>query len=296
MPTAARVKRRKLTKQSQAAGSSDDEVVYVGTVRSPQRQTQQERQNEVIEIDSSSSSSSSSSDTSRFSDDGFRQPKSRTKKEASAPSSVQKSSPNKPTEFLTSLYSLLTDSKLSHLISFHVPSKNEPQSQGGGIANRGKIIVHNPDRLQDKALGKYFAISSFGNFKKGLLRYGFRCVHHYGSEGQLRASSYVHDDLGTDVESVLELFSLKKRAGLLRSEESTKLISLTRERRLNKRDRARSYDQVEEIVVQRKDPPDVPAGKIQSNVSVRRNSWAAGAVDDADLLSNNLKRELSSLC
>lgn len=70
--------------------------------------------------------------------------------------------------------------------------------------------------------------------------------------------------------------------------DSPQTISLSRERRLNKRKRDRSYDEVEEAVVRRKDPPEL---EVQSNEKLSKGKCSAVVDDDKDLSSNNLKSE-----
>ncbi|KAL7521326.1 hypothetical protein ACHAWX_006000 [Stephanocyclus meneghinianus] len=246
MPTSSLVQRRKITshcprRTRQARASST-------------REMQHEQPIEIIEINSSSSSSDSdtkqerkSNDDDRRSDKGIKVQETAADQSPAQHHAETGPSPNPP-KFITALFSMLNDPALSSLISWSIPSKNEPQNLGGGIANRGKIVVHNPDRLQDKALQKYFGTCSFDSFCRHMSRLGFQKRQHYGAEGKLRACSYVHEKLGVEIGSLLELKYLEL------GEESS-LIPLTRERRLNKRKRERSYDDVEEMVVLNKDPP-----------------------------------------
>lgn len=111
-------------------------------------------------------------------------------------------------EFLCHLFSIVTDPALSHLISWSVPTSNEKDTCGGGRENIGKIVVHNPQGLQDYVLGKYYRHSRYSSFQRQLNYFGFKKKLHGGKKGKLCPCSYVHEGLGREPSS---LFSLKRR-------------------------------------------------------------------------------------
>jgi hypothetical protein len=111
-------------------------------------------------------------------------------------------------EFLCHLFSMLRDTALANLITWAVPIANEPDEQGGGIANIGKIVVHNPTGLQEEVLGKYYRHSKYASFQRQLNYFGFKKRLHGGKKGKLSPCSYVHEKLGPDPSS---LFQLKRR-------------------------------------------------------------------------------------
>lgn len=111
-------------------------------------------------------------------------------------------------EFLCHLYSMLQDPSYADLISWEVPNRNEPDHMGGGIRGIGKIVVHQPDVLQDSVLGRYYRHSKYASFQRQLNYFGFKKRLHNGKKGKLSPCSYIHQTLSDDVGS---LFTLKRR-------------------------------------------------------------------------------------
>jgi len=111
-------------------------------------------------------------------------------------------------EFLCHLFSMLRDPSYSDLISWSVPSHDEPDHMGGGIKNIGKIVVHKPEALQDMVLGNYYRHSKYASFQRQLNYFGFKKRLHGGKKGKLSPCSYIHESLNEDVGS---LFTLKRR-------------------------------------------------------------------------------------
>ena len=111
-------------------------------------------------------------------------------------------------EFLCHLYSMLQDPSYSDLISWEVPDRNEPDHMGGGLRGIGKIVVHQPDVLQDSVLGRYYRHSKYASFQRQLNYFGFKKRLHNGKKGKLSPCSYIHQTLSDDVGS---LFTLKRR-------------------------------------------------------------------------------------
>ena len=108
-------------------------------------------------------------------------------------------------EFLCHLFSMLRDPSYSHMISWSVPSYNEPDLMGGGIRGIGKIVVHEPDALQESVLGKYYRHSKYASFQRQLNYFGFKKRLHGGKKGKLSPCSYIHEYLTDDVGSLLTL-------------------------------------------------------------------------------------------
>lgn len=111
-------------------------------------------------------------------------------------------------EFLCHLFSMLRDPSYADLISWNVPTSDEPDHKGGGIQGIGKIVVHKPEALQDFVLGKYYRHSKYASFQRQLNYFGFKKRLHGGKKGKLSPCSYIHETLTDDVES---LFTLKRR-------------------------------------------------------------------------------------
>jgi hypothetical protein len=111
-------------------------------------------------------------------------------------------------EFLCHLFSMLRDPSYSDMISWSVPSHNEPDLMGGGICGIGKIIVYKPDALQESVLGRYYRHSKYASFQRQLNYFGFKKRLHGGKKGKLSPCSYIHESLTDDLGS---LFTLKRR-------------------------------------------------------------------------------------
>lgn len=111
-------------------------------------------------------------------------------------------------EFLCHLFSMLRDPSYSDMISWSVPSHNEPDLMGGGIRGIGKIVVHKPDALQESVLGRYYRHSKYASFQRQLNYFGFKKRLHGGKKGKLSPCSYIHESLTDDLGS---LFTLKRR-------------------------------------------------------------------------------------
>ncbi|KAL7467578.1 hypothetical protein ACHAXS_007822 [Conticribra weissflogii] len=111
-------------------------------------------------------------------------------------------------EFLCHLFTMLTDPQLSDIISWSVPVENESNIMGGGKKGVGKIVAHNPERLQTEVLGKYYRHSCYASFQRQLNYFGFKKRLHGGKKGKLSPCSYVHDGVGDEPAS---LFQLKRR-------------------------------------------------------------------------------------
>ena len=111
-------------------------------------------------------------------------------------------------EFVCHLYSMLLKASYSDLISWIVPTEDEPEQLGGGISGIGKIVVHNPEALQDKVLGHYYGHSKYASFQRQLNYFGFKKRLHNGKKGKLSPCSYIHESLTSDMGS---LFTLTRR-------------------------------------------------------------------------------------
>lgn len=111
-------------------------------------------------------------------------------------------------EFLCHLFSMLRDPSYADLISWQVPSSDEPDHMGGGIRDIGKIVVHKPETLQESVLGRYYRHSKYASFQRQLNYFGFKKRLHGGKKGKLSPCSYIHEMLTEDVGS---LFTLKRR-------------------------------------------------------------------------------------
>lgn len=111
-------------------------------------------------------------------------------------------------EFLCHLFSMLRDPSYAALIAWSVPSSDEPDHAGGGRRGQGKIVVHQPEALQDRVLGNYYRHSKYASFQRQLNYFGFKKRLHGGKKGKLSPCSYIHDLLTEDAGS---LFRLKRR-------------------------------------------------------------------------------------
>jgi len=108
-------------------------------------------------------------------------------------------------EFLCHLYSMLNDPALMGLIRWIVPSQDETTDRGGGKGGVGKIVVHNPTRLQDEVLGKYYRHSKYSSFQRQLNYFGFKKRLHGSKKGKMCPCSFVHEMLGSSPQSLLNL-------------------------------------------------------------------------------------------
>lgn len=123
-------------------------------------------------------------------------------------------------EFICHLYSMLLEASYSDFISWIVPTEDETSQIGGGICGIGKIVVHNPEVLQEDVLGNYYRHSKYASFQRQLNYFGFKKRLHSGKKGKLSPCSYIHELLTADIRS---LFTLKRRSPVKRrsSEVST---------------------------------------------------------------------------
>lgn len=136
-------------------------------------------------------------------------PRSRSRKSSSS-SSSSSLGPNDPIthpvpEFLCHLFTMLRDASIDHFISWEVPFEDEPDHLGGGLRGIGKIVVLDPESLQDHVLGNYYRHSKYASFQRQLNYFGFKKRLHNGKKGKLSPCSYIHEGLTADVESLLGL-------------------------------------------------------------------------------------------
>jgi hypothetical protein len=128
------------------------------------------------------------------------------------PASIIPSNPHTVThpvpEFLCHLFSMIKDPSNSRIIQWVVPTKNEPDREGGGIKDIGKVVIINPEELQRSVLGQYFRHSQYGSFQRQMNYFMFKKRLHDGMKGKLSPCSYVHEMLGKEPQS---LFQLKRR-------------------------------------------------------------------------------------
>ena len=123
-------------------------------------------------------------------------------------SSVQGGDSSPVPEFLCHLFSMLREPEYSDLISWQVPSRDEPDHLGGGVRGIGKIVIHKPEYLQEHVLGRYYRHSKYASFQRQLNYFGFKKRLHNGKKGKLSPCSYIHEKLSADIGS---LFTLKRR-------------------------------------------------------------------------------------
>jgi hypothetical protein len=100
---------------------------------------------------------------------------------------------------------MLRDESIDHLITWEVPFEDEPDHLGGGLRGIGKIVVLDPESLQDHVLGNYYRHSKYASFQRQLNYFGFKKRLHNGKKGKLSPCSYIHEGLSADVKSLLEL-------------------------------------------------------------------------------------------
>lgn len=105
-------------------------------------------------------------------------------------------------EFLNQLVSMVNDLSISQFISWSVPTTND--SDGGGIENIGKIVVLDPQGLQDNVLGEHFKHSQYASFQRQMNYFGFKKKMHK-NKGKFNPCSYVHEGLGKEPSSILTL-------------------------------------------------------------------------------------------
>ena len=118
---------------------------------------------------------------------------------------------------------MLRDATIDHLIAWEVPYEDEPDHLGGGIRGIGKIVVLDPESLQDNILGNYYRHSKYASFQRQLNYFGFKKRLHNGKKGKLSPCSYIHEGLSADVGSLLGLKRrppAKKRSSSDEAEET----------------------------------------------------------------------------
>ncbi|KAL7543758.1 hypothetical protein ACHAWF_007452, partial [Thalassiosira exigua] len=108
-------------------------------------------------------------------------------------------------EFLCHLFSMLRDPSYSKIISWVVPPEDESDRMGGGIKGIGKIVIHQPEQLQDNVLGRYYRHSKYSSFQRQLNYFGFKKRLHDGKKGKLSPCSFIHERLTDDAGSLLTL-------------------------------------------------------------------------------------------
>lgn len=175
-------------------------------------------------------------------------------------------------EFLCHLFSMVTDPALSHLISWAVPTQNEPDNCGGGFENIGKVVIHDPKTLQDFILGKYYRHSQYSSFQRQLNYFGFKKKIHGGKKGKLCPCSYVHEGLGTEPST---LFSLKRRLRVGGSSSSSNCSSKTK----------KSSDSVKKSL-QSKAPIHSPKNKKKTAASVTSSSTSSSSTNSPRVTNN----------
>ena len=109
--------------------------------------------------------------------------------------------------FLNQLVSMVNDPSISQFISWSVPTTTN-DSDEGDIEHVGKIVVLDPQGLQDNVLGKHFKHSQYASFQRQMNYFGFKKKMHK-NKGKLNPCSYVHEGLGKEPSSIL---TLRRRA------------------------------------------------------------------------------------
>eukprot|EP00986_Skeletonema_menzelii_P010925 scaffold5466_cov108-Skeletonema_menzelii.AAC.9 len=166
-------------------------------------------------------------------------PRSRSRKSSSSSSSLGTSEPitHPVPEFLCHLFTMLRDESIDHLITWEVPYEDEPDHLGGGLQGIGKIVVLDPESLQDHVLGNYYRHSKYASFQRQLNYFGFKKRLHNGRKGKLSPCSYIHEGLSADVESLL---GLKRRPPAKKRSNSDELEDVpSHVERANKRSKKR---------------------------------------------------------
>merc|ERR1711937_275258 len=69
-----------------------------------------------------------------------------------------------------------------------------------------RIMVHNPPRLANEILHKYFRHSKYASFQRQLNYFGFRKI---AGKGKMSPCSYMNDDATDDIRS---LFFIKRKS------------------------------------------------------------------------------------
>jgi hypothetical protein len=69
-------------------------------------------------------------------------------------------------------------------------------------SSMGRILVHDPDRLQEEVLGNYFRHHRFSSFQRQLNYFGFR---KFSGKGRMSPCTYMNDDVTSDVRSLLTI-------------------------------------------------------------------------------------------
>ncbi|KAL3783010.1 hypothetical protein HJC23_010117, partial [Cyclotella cryptica] len=115
-------------------------------------------------------------------------------------------------EFLYQLTKMLTDEGNKEVIEWNSGMKFGGHQIGG-------IEVHNPKRMEEEVLGKYYRHSKYSSFQRQLNYFGFRKI---AGKGKMSPCSYINDMATSDIRSLL----LIKRKGALKGsvgadEEST---------------------------------------------------------------------------
>lgn len=101
---------------------------------------------------------------------------------------------------------MVSDTSLcGDIISWVVPSHDETEPQGGGTKGKGKIVVHDPHRLQDEVLGRYYRHSKYSSFQRQMNYFGFKKRLHGSKKGKLSPCSYIHHCLSREPRSLLAL-------------------------------------------------------------------------------------------
>lgn len=66
----------------------------------------------------------------------------------------------------------------------------------------GRIEVHNPHKLEDKVLKKYFRHSKYASFQRQLNYFGWRKLN---GKGKMAPCTYISDEVTPDIECLLTI-------------------------------------------------------------------------------------------